>query len=157
MNTLTLTIRPGEGFGELDFTATDKQVMDFLGEPDSTEMIEEEEEGEGQMNTVIWAYHEGNFSLFLEGNQIPRLSTCETDNPETLLFGQRIFDMPENEIIDLMKERGYKNMDINNELWDERQVSFDDALIDFYFKNDCLLSVNWGVVINENGEVEWYH
>lgn len=153
MKKLTLEVRPGKGFGELDFTASDQQVLDFLGEPDATEMVDDDED---RMNTILWDYVEQGFSLFFEGAQTTRLSTCETDNPETTLFGYRIFEMFEDEIIEMMKDQGYKNIDSDNEIWGEKRVSFDDALIDFYFKNDRLLSINWGVMLNEKGEVEWY-
>ncbi|MCF8331572.1 MAG: hypothetical protein K9H84_03885 [Bacteroidales bacterium] len=153
MKKLTLEIRPGKGFGELDFTASDQQVLDYLGDPDTTEVVDDEEDS---MSTILWDYIDKGFSLFFEGDNTARFAACETDNPETSLFGQKIFELTEDEIIDLMKENNYKNIDTDNEIWGERRVSFDDALIDFYFKNDRLISVNWGVVINEKGEVEWY-
>lgn len=154
MKKLTLEIRPGKGFGELNFTATDQQVLEYLGDPDTTEVVDDEEDS---MSTILWDYVDAGFSLFFEGEQTARLSTCETDNADTVLFGKKIFDLSEDEIIELMKEKGYKNIDTDNEIWGEKRISFDDALIDFYFKNDRLISINWGVVINEKGEVEWYN
>lgn len=154
MKKLTLEIRPGKGFGELEFTASDKQVLEHLGDPDTTEVVDDEEDS---MSTILWDYIDNGFSLFFEGDNTARFAACETDNPETKLFGQKIFELTEDEIIDLMKENNYKNIDTDDEIWGERRVSFDDALIDFYFKNERLISVNWGVVVNEKGEVEWYN
>lgn len=153
MKKITLEIRPGKGFGELNFTDTDQQVVELLGEPDTTEVVDDEEDS---MSTILWDYVDQGFSLFFEGESTARLSTCETDNDKTMLFGKKIFDLSEDEIIELMKGHGYHNIDQDKEIWGEKRVSFDDALIDFYFKNDTLISVNWGVVINEKGEVEWY-
>jgi hypothetical protein len=34
------------------------------------------------------------------------------------------------------------------------RLSFEDALIDFFFDGEELLAINWGVVVNEAGEIE---
>ena len=154
MKNMKLEIHPQKGFGDLDFAITDQQIIEKLGDPDATEVVDDDQES---ISTILWDYIDTGFSLFLEGDQKARLSACETDNPDTTLFGEQIFDMSEDEIINLMKENHFQNIDIDDEIWGERRVSFDDALIDFYFKNDRLVSVNWGVVINEKGEVEWYN
>ncbi|MFO8053948.1 MAG: hypothetical protein R6U19_02140 [Bacteroidales bacterium] len=154
MKKITLEIKPKIGFGELDFSATDQQVLSKLGDPDSTEIMEEEVEA---FNVLLWDYNDMGLSLFFEGDETARLSACEIDNPDVTLYGKKIFEATEKEIIDLMKANNFSQMNIENEMWEEKRVSFDDALIDFYFKNDRLVSVNWGVVINEKGEVEWYN
>ncbi|MFW6020141.1 MAG: hypothetical protein ACOCPM_06120 [Bacteroidales bacterium] len=154
MKKMKLEIHPHKGFGDLEFASTDQQIIERLGDPDSTEMVDDDQES---INTILWDYIEPGFSLFLEGDHTARLSACETDNPETTLYGKKVFEMSEEEIIDLMKEHDFEKIDVDDEIWGERRVSFDDALIDFYFKNERLISINWGVVINEKGEVEWYN
>ncbi len=153
MKQIKLEIRPKEGLGDLDFTATDQEVIARMGEPDDTEVVDD---GEDAPNILLWDYEEPGVYLFFEGESVARLTACETDNPESKLFGKKIFDMSREEIISLMESQGFVNQDTEYEESGEMRASFDDALIDFYFKNDRLISVNWGVVINEKGEVEWY-
>lgn len=82
------------------------------------------------------------------------LSCFETDNRETVLFGKKIFDMDEKQIIDLMKNEGLTQIDQEEEEWGEKRISFDEGLIDFYFQDGKLVTVNWGVFVNEDGEIE---
>ncbi|MFO8086523.1 MAG: hypothetical protein R6T91_01790 [Bacteroidales bacterium] len=154
MKKLKLEIRPGKGFGELEFGSTDQQILDMLGDPDTTEVVDDDEDSHG---TILWDYIDQGYSLFLEGEETARLAACETDHPEIVLFDQKVFELQEDEIIDLMKSHGYDAIDSDDEIWGERRISFDDALIDFYFKANRLISVNWGVVLNDKGEIEWYN
>jgi hypothetical protein len=42
-----------------------------------------------------------------------------------------------------MKENGFNDFYQEDEEWGEKLLSFEDALIDFYFEEDKLVSVNW--------------
>lgn len=78
------------------------------------------------------------------------------DNPEISLFGEKVFELSENEIIDLMKKNGYNDIDTDIEENGEKRLSFEDGMIDFFFDDDSLLAVNWGVLVNDQGEIEEY-
>lgn len=153
MKSIKLEIRPKEGFGEINFTATDQEVIARMGEPDDTEVVDDEEDAP---SVLLWDYEQPRVYFFFEGESVSRLTACETDNPEARLFGKKVFDMSRQEISALMKSHDFVNQETDYEDGGEVRVSFDDALVDFYFKNDRLVSVNWGVVINEKGDVEWY-
>ena len=36
---------------------------------------------------------------------------------------------------------------------DELRVSFEDALIDFFFEDEMLTAVSWGVLVDEQGDI----
>ena len=53
-----------------------------------------------------------------------------------------------------MKKNGYDDADVNlDEELQEECVSYDNEIIDFYFDNDKLVSVNFGVILGPNGEI----
>ena len=146
MKTLKMEIKLLEGFDDLEFGATSEDVVNYLGNPDE---VEELEEGEEEFKTLIWSYNEAGFTLFFDGED-PKLFSCiETDNRDITLFGKKIFEMKSQEIIDLMLANGFEEMDEDEEEWGEKRVSFDEALIDFYFESDELVTVNWGVFFDE--------
>ena len=60
---------------------------------------------------------------------------------EATLFGKKVFEMGEKEIVKLMVDNQYFEQDVDNEDWGERRVTFNEGNIDFYFDNDDLLSV----------------
>ena len=152
MKTLKLEIGLLDGLDELKFGDSPETVKNLLGEPIEIEDIGEELDEE--LDTILWSYDEMGLTVFFEGKNNHVLSCFETDNEATTLFGKKLFSMSEEEIIELMKENGLTMMDSEEEEWGEKRISFDEALIDFYFQNNKLVTVNWGVFVNEDGEIE---
>ena len=144
MKDLTLEIKPLEGFGELEFGMTPEEVFEYLGQSDEDEIFEDEEMGD----TKVFHFWNKSISAFFEDPEDLVLTNLETDNPDVMLFGKHIFAMKEKEIIKLMKENGYSDIDeeeMNDEEFEnEKRVSFDDAQIDFFFKDEVLTAISWG-------------
>jgi len=61
--------------------------------------------------------------------------------------------MTPKEVISLMKEKGHADPEIEEEEGETR-ITYEDALIDFFFDGEYLLAANWGVLVNEAGEIE---
>lgn len=150
MNELKLEIKPKVGLGELNFGETSEKLISILGEAEEMEDIEDEDE----FNTVILNYWEKGVSAFFEGVEKSVLSCFEVDNPHSTLFGKKVFNLNEEQIIDLMQDNGYKELEQEDEESGERRVSFEDGMIDFFFDEGELVAVNWGVLVNDQGEIE---
>jgi hypothetical protein len=150
MNNLTLDIVPKTGFGQIHFGDTSEKVTELLGQPEDIENIEDVD----GFNTVVLYYWELGITVFFEGKLKSVVSCIETENPDSVMFGKNIFDMTEKDLIGLMNEKGYEVEEIELETTGERRVSFDDAMLDLFFENGDLIAVNWGVLVNEKGEIE---
>lgn len=152
MSKLTLDIKPKVGFGELKFGNTIEEIIAFMGEAEDIEDIDDDED----FNTVIMNYWDSSFSVFIEGAGAERsVASCfETDNIEAILFGKEVFKMTQEEITELMQANGYSEIDSVIEETGEFRLSFEDGLIDFFFNEGELNGVNWGVLVNEHGEIE---
>jgi hypothetical protein len=149
MKTTNMEIKLLEGLDDIEFGATAEDVAEVFGKPDE---IEELEEGDDELKTVIWSFNDTGVTLFFDGEE-PKLFSCvETDNKNTTLFGKKIFGMKSQEIIDMMLAHGFEEVDEDVEEWGEKRLSFDEALIDFYFENDEMVTVNWGVFFEEFDE-----
>ncbi len=146
---MKLEIKPLEGFGVLEFGATPKEVFEYLGQPDEDEVFEDEEEGD----TTVYHFWDLQVSAFFENEEEPGLINIETDNPDATLFGKQIFTLKEDEVIKLMKDNGFSEIDTeimeSEEDENEKRVSFDDAMIDFFFEDDKLSAVSWGVFLED--------
>ena len=149
MKKLTLTIEPKIGYGEIKFGDHSQKVLDFLGEAEEIENFEDDDE----FSTIILYYWERGITVFSEGNEESVVSCFETEDPDSTLFGHRVFEMNEAEIIKLMSDKGYEVAEAVMEE-NEKRVSYDDALADFMFQDSELVAVNWGVLVNEEGEIE---
>ena len=141
-----------EGLNELKFGDSPETVDNTLGKPLEVENLGDE--ADEDLDTILWNYDKEGLTVFFEGKNNHVLSCFETDNEEVTLFGKKIFGLNEQEITALMKENGLSQIDSDEEEWGERRVSFDEGLIDFYFQDGKLVTVNWGVFVNEDGEIE---
>jgi hypothetical protein len=150
MKTLTPEIKPKEGYGDLKFGELSQHIIDLLGEPEEVENIQDDDE----FNTTILNYWDIGISAFFEGIGKSVLSCIETDMEDATLFGKKVFELSEQQVIDLMNEHGYEVAEAEDEPDGERRISYDDALIDFFFFEGHLVAVNWGVLVNEQGEIE---
>ncbi|HOX78437.1 MAG TPA: hypothetical protein PLW31_10410 [Bacteroidales bacterium] len=143
-------ILPKQGFGEIMFGETSEKVIKLLGQPEDVENIEDVD----GFNTVVLYYYEQGITIFFEGKEKSVVACVETENPEATMYGKRIFEMTEKDIVALMKEKGFEVAETEMETTGERRVSYDDAMIDFFFLDGDLVVVNWGVLVNEKGEIE---
>jgi len=150
MKDLTLDIIPKIGFGEIHFGETSEKVITWMGQPEEVENLEDQDD----FHTVILYYWGKGITVFFEGREKSVVSCIETENTDSTMFGKRIFEMTEKDIIDLMTDKGYEVAETEMEITGERRVSYDDAMIDFFFVDGDLVAVNWGVLVNEKGEVE---
>lgn len=134
-------IKPREGIGKLRFGATMKDAEIQFGPAEEVEHLE----GEGDYKAVVWHYWDLGFSLFFDESDKQTFTCVEIDNEEAMLWGKRVFEMNEEEIVRFFKEKGYRDLDSEVHEWGEKRVSFDDAVVDLYFENGQLVSINYGV------------
>ena len=136
---MDFTIELKKGIGNLTFDMTLDKVKQILGEPTEMETIDNGMEEE----TLVLHYDDQNLTLFFEG-ETKLLNCIDTDNEDTVLFGQKIYTLTEKEIAQLMIANNYFAEDIETESWGERRVTFIEGNIDFFFENDELMSVVFG-------------
>ncbi len=150
MKQLNLEIKPKLGLGQVNFGEPMEMLTEYLGEPEDIDNLEDEDE----FSTVVLNYWDCGVTAFIEGVEKQVLSCFEIDNKDALLYGKWVFTLNEMEVKALMAEHGYKMLDEAVEEWGENRVTFEDGMIDFFFDNGRLMSVNWGVLVNDKGEIE---
>jgi hypothetical protein len=120
-----------------------------LGEPQELDSMDDEEE----FNMLILHYWDLGFSIIFEGVSKQVVSGFETDHPDATMYGKKIIGMGEEEVISMMKEHGFSEFETDLEEGDKR-LSYEDLLLDFYLRDGKVIFVNWGALVNEEGEVE---
>ncbi len=141
MKDLLPEIRLLKGFSSLQFGANKEAAQLSFGEPQEIQVLNDDILSN---NTLVYHYWDEGFSLFFDMNKNNRFSSVEIDNKETLLFDLKIFTLKEKEIIQLMQQNGFALSDTEVHQWGEKRVSFDEAVLDCYFENNKLVSVNFG-------------
>jgi hypothetical protein len=145
-------IKLGTGVGELRFGMSMDEVRQQLGEPEEVEKSEEDDDFEHQ----AWNYLDQGYSLYFDREDDYRLSCIETDRPAIALYGESILGKSPEQIKALMAQHGHTNADEEAGDDGELQLSYEHQMIDFYFVENELMVVNFGVFIEEESlEVRW--
>ena len=144
------TIMPLKGYGEIPFGMTLDDAVKKLGMPDFYEELSDMEETGNR--SIYYEYDELETNIYFEGVTKSVVACFETENMESTLYGEPVFNLTKEEIIDLMKKHGFKELEEEKED-EEQRVSFEDAMIDFFFDEDGLAAVSWGVLVDEQGDI----
>jgi hypothetical protein len=131
-----------KGLGDIHFGCTPEAVRAIYGEPEDVEELENALDG--NVESIVWNYPDAGLNFFFDAaNGEPDLSTIESDNLETVMFNAKLFNITKDNIIKLMNENGYKDVDEDDETWGEHRITFEDAQVDFYFADQELTLVSW--------------
>ena len=144
------TIMPLKGYGEIPFGMSLDETVKLLGMPEFYEELSDMEETGNR--SIYYEYENLQTNIYFEGITKSVVACFETENQEATLYEKPVFDLTKEEIIDLMKEQGFKELEEENEDG-ELRVSFEDALIDFFFEDDVMTAVSWGVLVDEQGDI----
>ena len=144
------TIKPLKGYGEIPFGMTLDETVKLLKMPDFYEELGDMEETGNR--SIFYEYEKIQTNIYFEGITKSVAACFETENEEATLYGEKVFKLDKETIIDLMKEHGFKELEEETED-DELRVSFEDAMVDFFFEDDMLVAVSWGVLVDDQGNI----
>ena len=144
------TIMPLKGYGEIPFGMTIDETVKLLNMPDFYEELSDMEETGNR--SIFYEYDEIQTNIYFEGITKSVAACFETENEAAVLFGKKVFGLKKDAVVKLMKANGFKEMEEENEDG-ELRVSFEDALIDFFFEDDVMTAVSWGVLVDEQGDI----
>ena len=141
-------ITPNVGYGEIKFGMDMDKLSQIVGEPEEIVSFDDEE-----LSLVVLHYWALGFSVFMDGITRQVVAGIELDNAESILYGQNFIGKSEDEIIEFMKINGHKDYEVENEEVDKR-YSFDEGMMDFFFVEGKLEYMNFGVLVDEEGNIE---
>jgi hypothetical protein len=144
------TIEPLKGFGEIPFGMTLDETVKLLNMPDFYEELGDMEETGNR--SIFYEYEEIQTNIYFEGITKSVVACFETENEKATLYGEKVFKLNKKTIINLMKEHGFKELEEETED-EELRVSFEDAMIDFFFEDGTLVAVSWGVLVDDQGNI----
>lgn len=145
MKTITNEIKIRQGYGPLFFGSSIDFAVNILGNPDHIEELE----GFDEDTSMAYMYDSNNLIAFFEGIDNKILTILEIKDPDSTLYGKKVFKMNEIEIHQLMKDKGFQELETEMLTWGGKRITFEDANVDFYFEDDRLTSINWGMMPEE--------
>ena len=133
------TIKIKEGLGDIRFGMPVEKVVELLGNAEEVENMENAVDE----TTTILHYDNGDLTLFFEGEN-PMLQCIDISSDESILFGEKVFERDEEDIVRLLVGNGYYEQDADDEAWGERRITFNEGNIDFFFDSGDLVAIVYG-------------
>ncbi|MBO5848862.1 MAG: hypothetical protein J6R17_06620 [Bacteroidales bacterium] len=146
-----LVIEPLKGYGDIKFGMSVEEIISIYGTPSNNEEMESLVEG-NENYSVLYDYDAEGISICFEGISKPIVASISTNNEDATLFGERVYEMNRNQIVDLMKRNGYKEFDEEEQEGDTCLI-YDELMLDFYFNEGELIDVVWGVIVDPEGNI----
>lgn len=144
------TINPLKGYGEIPFGMTLDETVKMLNMPDFYEELNDMEETGNR--SIYYEYDDIQTNIYFEGITKSVVACFETENEKATLYGKKVLALKKEEVVKLMKDNGFN--DLSEEVEDgELRVSFEDAMIDFFFEGEQMKAVSWGVLVDEQGDI----
>lgn len=143
-------IEPMKGFGEIPFGMSLDDAVKILGNPVFYEEVSDLEETGNR--SIYYEYDDIATNIYFEGVTKSVAACFETENEDAVLYDTKVFKLNRAEVIELMRENGFKELEEEDEDGEHR-VSFEDAMIDFFFDGDKMTAVSWGVLVDEQGNI----
>lgn len=134
-----LEISLNNGFCGLPFGADMQEAEKFFGKPDEQELMDEIED----CLSTLWHYWDKGFTLFFDENDERRFSCVEVRDVNCVLWGRAVFDLSQQELIDLFNENNFAEYETEKHDWGEDRLSYDACNVDFYFIDSKLSSLNY--------------
>ena len=144
------TIEPLKGYGEIPFGMTLDEAVKMLGMPNFYEELNDMEETENR--SIYYEYDDLQTNIYFEGITKSVVACFETENENATLYGKKVFDLDQKAVIEMMKAKGFNELEQETEDG-ELRISFEDALIDFFFDEDGMTAVSWGVLVDDQGNI----
>ena len=143
-------IEPLKGFGEIPFGMSLDDAVKLLGTPNYYEELSDMEETGNR--SIYYEYEDLATNIYFEGITKSVAACFETENDKSELFGTKVFDLNRSQVIELMRENGFTELEEEDEDGEHR-ISFEDALIDFFYDGDTMTAVSWGVLVDDQGNI----
>ncbi len=148
-------IKPNVGYGDITFGLGIDEFVDKFGEPEEVDNFDEDEE----LHTTVLHFWKAGFSAFFVGLTSQILAGIEVDHPETTLFGEVIIGKPQDFVIELLKKNGmtaYETEEEDDPTGEdaELRLSYEESMMDFFFRDGHLVYMNFGIFIDEEGNMQ---
>ena len=144
------TIEPLKGYGEIPFGMTLDETVKLLNMPDFYEELNDMEETGNR--SIYYEYDALQTNIYFEGITKSVVACFETENEAATLYGKKVFDLKKEDVVKLMNANGFTELSEEEEDG-ELRVSFEDAMVDFFYAGEQMTAVSWGVLIDEQGEI----
>lgn len=157
MNNDFYQIKLGQGIGDVKFGLETDEVIALLGDPDEVEQDSFSSSDEDVAES--WHYDEHEISLSFDEDADWRLVTIAVSSSDFKLNGETIIGKSMVEIKKMIKDQNLGDIEIEDfsdeETPNQKLLSVFKSSINFWFENDILTEVQFGLLWKDEENPIW--
>ena len=139
------TIKPKIGIGDIKFNASINEFIDFFGNPDEDELLNDENEN---FKSRILHYDNIGLSASFDEEYEWRLTSIAVSENEFQIKGVHLIGINNSTFLEKIKQLNFGKYE--REVFVEDDYSstlyhFEDMHLSFWFENDELKEIQWGI------------
>jgi len=139
------TIKPKIGIGDIKFNASINEFIDFFGDPDEDELLNDENEN---FKSRILHYDNIGLSASFDEEYEWRLTSIAVSENEFQIKGVHLIGINNSTFLEKIKQLNFGKYE--REVFVEDDYSstlyhFEDMHLSFWFENDELKEIQWGI------------
>ena len=139
------TIKPKIGIGDIKFNASINEFIDFFGDPDEDELLNDENEN---FKSRILHYDNIGLSASFDEEYEWRLTSIAVSENEFQIKGVHLIGVNNSTFLEKIKQLNFGKYE--REVFVEDDYSstlyhFEDMHLSFWFENDELKEIQWGI------------
>ncbi len=139
------TIKPKIGIGDIKFNASINEFIDFFGDPDEDELLNDENEN---FKSRILHYDNIGLSASFDEEYEWRLTSIAVSEDEFQIKGVHLIGVNNSTFLEKIKQLNFGKYE--REVFVEDDYSstlyhFEDLHLSFWFENNELKEIQWGI------------
>jgi len=139
------TIKPKIGIGDIKFNASINEFIDFFGDPDEDELLNDENEN---FKSRILHYDNIGLSASFDEEYEWRLTSIAVSENEFQIKGVHLIGVNNSTFLEKIKQLNFGKYE--REVFVEDDYSstlyhFEDLHLSFWFENNELKEIQWGI------------
>ena len=139
------TIKPKIGIGDIKFNASINEFIDFFGDPDEDELLNDENEN---FKSRILHYDNIGLSASFDEEYEWRLTSIAVSENEFQIKGVHLIGINNSTFLEKIKQLNFGKYE--REVFVEDDYSstlyhFEDLHLSFWFENNELKEIQWGI------------
>lgn len=149
-------IKIGKGLNDIRFGIHRETLQKILGEPDEMEQLSaDEEDDDNEYFIEVWHYDDLDLSFSFDEEDDWRLMSIAANSSDMVFNGKNIKGISMDELKTQINESDLGELEI--EVLDDHQklMSILASSINFWFEDDALTEVQWGVLWTSEDTPKW--
>lgn len=152
----TQEIKIGKGVNDIRFGIHRDTLKKMLGEPDEIEQLDaDEDDDENEYLIEVWHYDDNDLSFSFDEEDDWRLMSIACNSSDLVFEGKNIKGISIDDLKSQINEEQLGEIEIEELDENQKLLSILSSSINFWFENDVLTEVQWGVLWTSEDTPRW--